>query len=344
MYKKMALSLADTYEIHVIGFKSEIPDDGNVNFHPIFNFDRLSIKRIFAPINFLFLLINIKPKIVVVCTHELIEQAIFYKLISGAKIIYDIQENYYLNALHSGNFINLVKVLVAYKIRLTEWVYSPFISQFFLAEKTYINELPFIGNKYQVFENLPLQEDMNFPKKEQNFQTKNEINIIYSGTIAESYGIFDAISFTEKIHSFNSRLHLKIIGYSAQKGIIKKVKKLIANKPYITLFTSEIPLAHDKILEAIHKADLAILPYKFNKSTENRIPTKIWECIALQAPIIITENNTCEKIIKHYNAGISVNFNNFNSTDWSNFLNSEFYTNSIEIPYWDREKFGNQLK
>jgi glycogen synthase len=342
MYKKMALSIPDS-EIHIVGFKSEIPQNSNIHFYPIFNFNRLSVKRLFAPLQFFILLLKIRPQTIVICTHELLEIAVFYKFISGAKLIYDIQENYYLNIIHSGSFKSILRYPIAFKTRITEWFCAPFINLFVLAEKTYLNELPFVKKRYLIFENLPLEEDLIFPKKEYDLNTKSTIEIIYSGTISESYGVFEAINFAKKVFEFDKRIKLYILGYSSQKTLIEKVNLAIKNSPFIILTTAITPVEHSLIIDAIAKADIAILPYQFNKSTENRIPTKLWECIALKTPIIMSKNNNCEIIISQYEAGITLDISAIDSNTWNDFLNKKYYTNDEKIEYWDRKRFTEVL-
>jgi hypothetical protein len=55
-----------------------------------------------------------------------------------------------------------------------------------------------------------------------------------------------------------------------------------------------------------------LLPYKSNKSTENRIPTKVFECLSLGIPMIANECQIWSEIIKDLNAGLCIDFENYN--------------------------------
>jgi hypothetical protein len=67
-------------------------------------------------------------------------------------------------------------------------------------------------------------------------------------------------------------------------------------------------VAHEKILESMKNADIALLPYQINKSNKNRIPTKFYEYIYHRIPMIISENEVWEIFCQQYDCAINYNF------------------------------------
>lgn len=338
-YRKLARSIAnqEDTEVLVCGFAgNSIPAEKNISFAPLYHFGRLSAQRLFAPVLFLKFLLKHQPSSVIVCTHELLWAGVLYKLFSSASLTYDVQENYYLNILYSGNFSGIIKYPVALYVRCKEMFCSLFINRYILAESCYASELSFVKNRYEIKENKPLKEDFPKPKgSTQHLASKTAYKLIYSGTIAESYGIFQALSFTEKLIKNGVNCQLSIVGFCPDAVLLEKLKKMISGKAYVQLITDTKPISHQLIVEQLTDSDIALLPYIPNKATRNRIPTKLYECIALQLPVLITENEVWGKIITQKKAGKSIDFNNFSKEDWHTFIQSDFYPEAIkEEDFW----------
>ncbi len=96
MYEKIGMALAkiDKAEIHIVGFASNnVSSYDNIEFHGIFNFNRLSPKRLLASWKLWRLLLKLKPEVIIVNTHELLIVITLYRILFGCKLLYDIPEN-----------------------------------------------------------------------------------------------------------------------------------------------------------------------------------------------------------------------------------------------------------
>jgi glycosyltransferase involved in cell wall biosynthesis len=341
MYEKIAKTLAATFhvEVHVIGHKVELiaASSQNILLHPVFEFSRLSIKRFLAWITYLQLLFRLKPDILIVTTHELLFPSVVYKLLYGGKIVYDVQENYFHNIIYTNTFPKLLKYPIAISIRCKEILLSAFVTQFILAERCYVDECElFLGkNNYDVIENKFVGE----AEMKQNVQLAPGFKMVYAGTIAESYGIWEAIHLSEKIHEIDPNVTLTIIGFSPNTTLYRQIYAYVRNKKHIRMIGGDTLVAHEKVLQALKEADLALLSYQFNLSTNNRIPTKIYECLALSLPMLIPQfAHRWNKLIQEYNAGLVIDF----ETDhidkiYTQILNSNFYNKTIppSLYWWD---------
>ena len=97
MLEKFGLSMAETnkYDINIIGFESKNSFAHDyIHFTPINSFNRLSFSRLFKPWKVYRTLIKVKPNIIIANTHELLIVTFLYKILFGAKFLYDVQENY----------------------------------------------------------------------------------------------------------------------------------------------------------------------------------------------------------------------------------------------------------
>lgn len=309
MYKKFAKSLAaePDYEIHLVGTSARVEEaaKSNLFFHPIFRFSRLSYRRLFASLQLLKLLYKLKPGILIVTTHELVPAACIYKLLFGSRLIYDVQENYYRNILYTSAFPPGIRHLLAFGVRAFEWLSRPFVDHYILAEKCYATEFGFAKGKFVILPNKYTGQLFSRSQKKNDSSVK-EICLLYSGTIAENYGIYEAISLASALYQIDDRIKLTIAGFASQKNTLSQVQKSIAGKDFIELIGGDSIVPHDRIEEEIHKADFGLICYRPNKSTENCIPTKLYEYLANQLPILLFPNSLWESICDEYGAAIKV--------------------------------------
>lgn len=344
MYEKFAKSLLklNDVEIHIAGFspaKNSIPEN-RIFFHTLFSASRLHISRFSAQIKLLKLLLKVKPQLVIITTHEILLVSILHKIIFGTVLIYDVQENYYRNIRFTPTFPPFIRNIIASGVRLLEIMTRPFIDLYFLAERNYESEFSFTRYKSYVLENKFKNEALTpVIRQDLKLNPKNSLRFLYSGTIAEVYGIFKAIDLVKKLHKINSNITLTIIGYSPKKETFNRVKQEIKDSPFISLIGGDLPVGHSEILNEIQNSDIGILSYLSNKSTENCIPTKLYEYLSLYLPMIIPPNPTWTSITDSYNASITYDFNKSKPEDLLKQLSQQFfYTSKPENTTWDSEE------
>lgn len=306
MFEKMGMSLAQSgqYEVHIVGYPSEtLISEPNVHFHLLPRFKRISFGRIVARLKALRFIIKVKPELLIVTTHELLGVVILIRILFGAKIIYDIQENYWRNIFFTNAFPKSLRPLLAFFVRLKEWVASPLFSQFLLAEKCYADELGFIKNKFLVIENK-----CKVPMDFQRNPSKDFIKMVFTGTIAKSTGVFQAIDLAKKLHAVEPKIRLNIIGYCTRTNELQKIKEEISKNDFITLTGGDEFISHSSIMDAIATANFGVICYPLSPHTENKIPTKLYEYLACQLPILLQNHKPWMEMCDPYDAAINVNF------------------------------------
>ena len=210
MYEKMGLSLDQTnkYEINIIGFSTKnVFAPETITLYPLYSHSRLSFKRLWAPLKCLKILVKVKPKVIVSNTPELLIVTIIYKILFGGKIIYDIRENYHSNITYTHTYPRLLRPVLARLVRGLEQVSRPFIDHFFLAERSYAAALRFTKNKRTIIENKFKGKGRPSVKKRTGH---HDLSLVYTGTIAENYGILEAINLTEQLHAIHNTTSLTI--------------------------------------------------------------------------------------------------------------------------------------
>lgn len=315
MYEKFGLSLGQTnkYEINIIGFYvKKLPKAANIKFHPLFKFKRLSISRLAAPLKCFKKYLQLKPKLIIINTHELLLVTILYKILFGTKIIYDIRENYFRNILYTNSFPYILRPLIAGYVRGKEYLSRIFFDHYFLAERQYEKEFSFPRGRSTIIENKYKPIEL---KTEDGKSIKKNLvtTLLFTGTLAESTGIFECINFTKKLHKEDPSVRLKIVGYCSIPATLNRLKKTIESTDFIELEGGDKLVTHSKVLQAIREADFGVIYYPWNRSTMNTMPTKLFEYLGNQLPILLQNHQPWTELCSHYNAAVTINSEDFNA-------------------------------
>jgi len=329
MYEKFALSLrqSNKYEINIIGYFAEnIDKHSGIRFFPIFRFGRRSFKRVLAPIHYFQILLKVKPEIIITNTHELLLVTCLYKILFGVKFIYDIQENYYLNILKDQFYPVLIKWFLALYVRANEWLALPMTDHFLLAEKAYEKELPFIKSKYTVI----LNKYQPIHTVEVNKEPPPPWKFLISGTLSESYGLFEGIKFYKQLSDRLLKSKLIIIGYCAHQKTAEKLFEITNEDENIEIIGGNRLVPHREILVEIKRAHFALALYQPKKHLIVRFPTKFYEYMAHQLPILIPDYPQWADIIDRFNAGVSIDIKNMDYQKIADKIKAiKFYQNGV---------------
>ncbi|MFT6034949.1 MAG: hypothetical protein ACI9XJ_000517 [Marivirga sp.] len=345
-FEKIGRSLAQTnkYDVNIIGFESKkTPVETNIFFQPIYNANRNHLLRLFAPLKLFRICYQVKPKLLIVNTPELLLVSYVNKIIFGTKIIYDVMENYQMNLTSDTIYPKWQKPILHFYLRLVQGLSRYFVSHYFLAERIYAEQLTFLKkDSYTIIENKAIRARKHAPILEtgKSLKSRKELSFIISGTLGKTYGTLAGIQFFKAISHHLPNANLHIIGYSADLTYKKTLIGICNSSKNIQLTIAEHPIEHKLILDAIQEADIALLPYEINDNLRHRIPTKFYEYAASQLPLIIPENKPWLKFIDKYNAGITVNFDQ--SVDYQlsqKIINTSYYkaANLFDI-YWNTEE------
>lgn len=342
MYEKFGLSMAKTskYDVNIIGFASKnIKAHDSVTFHSLGTFPRMSWTRLFAPFKIFRLYIKVKPAIIIANTHEILLVTILYRILFGARIVYDIRENYVKNILYTDVFPRLARPFLAAWIRLKEWISRPFFNRFILAEQVYQRQLPFAPANAVVVENKykPVQGSM----PAEHTMPADTINLIYSGTISGGNGVFEAIDIAGKLHGLDQGIRLKIVGYCALKADLLKLHETIQDKDFIELQGGDYLVPHSTIVEEIARADFGFVLKKPNKGiNDDKLLTRLFEYTSNHLPIIMLDNPTWISFCERFNAAIPIDPKNYDARAlYEQMKSGEFYnTGDTSIANWETEE------
>lgn len=340
LYEKIGLSLArsDKYDVHIIGCASGGPRDPALTQHPFKPFGRISLGRLLAPWRILLTTVRLKPDVFIMATHELLYLSMLLKLTLRCRIIYDVQENYYWNILYTKAFPVLIKPFIALYVRGKETLAARYIDHFFLAERGYEQELRFPGTRYTVLENKVRIHPAD-RKSSAEIHGKATIHLIFSGTLAETTGVFVAIDLAVKLHVIDERFRLTIIGFCPQRHVLEKMRLLIRPRRFIQLIARDGPVPHAEIFRHIRKADFGLLTYQINPSTMSSVPTKLYEYLGFRLPILLVNHQPWVDFCHPYSAAVVFDPHHYDAGElYREMLAKTFYTAEPEAVYWETEE------
>ncbi|MDO6436059.1 glycosyltransferase [Cyclobacterium sp. 1_MG-2023] len=341
MLYKLGFSIRETnkYDLNIIGFSSKkTPKVENIRLVEIFSGPRTNLSRLLVPFKFLRQLIKIKPAVVIVTTYELLPMAWLAKRFLSFKLIYDVQENYVKNIAYNLTMPAYLQVLAKWLVGLSERLGRSAIDHHILAEKCYVTEMPNIKN-YTVIEN---KAAISSPFKP-TFRLSNPISphFIISGTITPVYGVIPAVKWFLKLNEALPEAKLSIIGHCPLNSFYKQLTKEYGAAKGINLELSDQPLSVAHIKSKVMKADILMLPYQLLPSIKDKIPTKLYEGIALQKVILMSQNPLWKSIVDKYPAGMCIDFlatKEVNSV-WKSLLKLDYYRlQPDEDIFWEAEK------
>lgn len=314
MFEKIGLSLhrSNKYEVNIIGFQTKNKSlCSEIRMIQAFRFSRLSIHRFFAPIKFFRTALSIKPALLIISTHELIIPAVLYKLVySKARLVYDVQENYYRNMLHQGGFSKPITLVLAIWIRAKELVSKLFFGKYILAEESYTKEFSFSNAKNVIVLNkyYPISHTTSNQANKSSSTTISNIKLIYSGTIHEVYGIHQTIGLAKGLAEILN-IDLLVIGSTKINDTLKYLVKLNKKYSWLTLNIDSDPIPHQEIIASIQQADFGIVSHQPVPSIANCFPTRIYELMAFQKPILLQDHPLWTNYCNRWDSAIAFDFN-----------------------------------
>jgi glycosyltransferase involved in cell wall biosynthesis len=339
-FEKMATSLASHgQQVFIIGYPGKTTDSGHplIQFLPLATFKRLSFARVMATLWAARKIHQVKPDVLIVNTHELLIVAILNRILFGTKILYDVQENYAQNILSTDAFPRWIRSWLAAWVRLKERVTAPLFHHFLLAEKSYEKELFFMGKNYSVVENKA-----RIPKGFKRTPDPQKLKLIFTGTLAENTGVFQAINLAKRLHELDAKVELEIIGFCAQQSTLKRLKQSIEKYSYIKLIGGTELVPHTRILESIASANFGIISYPMLPYLKNKMPTKLYEYLGLQLPFLLTNNRQWVNLAIQFDAAVVIEFGQIDATRTLEAMRTRhFYSQDLNLSNqisWEAEE------
>ena len=163
-------------------------------------------------------------------------------------------------------------------------------------KETKYKEFPALNcnfNDYPVFWNA-----FNIKNKIINKKNNNDKFIIgYIGSIVYYEGLYEAITYLEKIQNYHrKKIEIHLVGRIHKLYKNHMIKKKIFQKPFV-FFHGEIP--HTKVVEMLSSFDLYIIPRLDVPVTNIVSPIKPFEPMSLKIPLLMSDCDALKDIAQN---------------------------------------------
>ncbi|GGG51282.1 glycosyltransferase [Hymenobacter glacieicola] len=303
--------------VHVAGRLAPTPSGlpNNLHTHALLDGSRLSLGRLVTQWRYWQLLRQLQPQVVLVHAPELLPLTVLWKALGpDRRFIYDVRENYALNIQTQQVYPAWARTALSALVRGLETLAAREATAVLLAERSYAEELPFatpgktllIENKYQPY---PAQAPLAtaFPRR---LPAPTEpLRVVYSGTISELNGVWEAIRFVRHLRAAWPLAHLTIIGACQQPGLLPRLQAAVAAaEGAVTLRGGAELVPHAEVVAEIQRSHLGLLPYRPHPSTARCVPTKLFEYLAQGLPLLVPPNPLWEPLVQPHGAGVAFDF------------------------------------
>jgi|WetSurMetagenome_2_1015567.scaffolds.fasta_scaffold13202_4 glycosyltransferase involved in cell wall biosynthesis len=226
-----------------------------------------------------------KRKYKIICAHNMPDFLVFTGLIPrlmGAKIILDLHDpmpEVFMTKYEKDEKNFIIRTLVFLEkisVKFSEVVFTPNIA----FKNLFLRSCP--AEKMHVVMNSP-DENIFTPKNPNNKPDPNKFTLMYHGSIVERNGLDIALYAIAKLKDKIPHLIFHVYG---EGDFVPRFLELIKELQIENYVNYHGQTSLENIVTALEKVNLGIVPNKSNAFTQLNVPTRIFECLRMNKPIV----------------------------------------------------------
>lgn len=242
---------------------------------------------------------------------EFVIWALFLKLLTRSKVIYDVHEDYYTSILEKKWLKGrLWKRAFASLFSFLEKRVSSFFDAVVLAEEYYADSFAGTNKRIVKILNYPLSTESH---EEMNFK-KNAFSVVYGGTVSETRGLWNILGTALALARRTSRFKVYIIGKFSSESLLKQAEKFIRENnlhAFIDIVGGDKYVRREVMDLYLKSMDLGLFLPPVSKHYERKLPTKFFEYMLAGIPFVVTDFPEWHKFVQENGCGIAVQPNDF---------------------------------
>jgi len=271
---------------------------------PLRPFHRLSLRRLLAPWRILWHCLWHRADAYVVHTPELLWVAWLLGLLQGSSWAYDVHEDYHLNMAHAPHYPAWLRRPAARLLRRYERWLAGRAAAVSYAEWCYDNILGVAAPKKFVLRNSFTPVAV---QGQARLQPPPGPYLLYSGTLAPAWGIWEALALWEQLRRHRP-LKMVVAGFSQHAALVKRMQQWVAERNLqadFFLFGGNSYLPYVEVLHLLRHAYASLALYQLTPFVKGKIPTKFYEALACQKPLIFTRDPFWEELNAKWKLGVA---------------------------------------
>ncbi|MEM7512022.1 MAG: glycosyltransferase, partial [Bacteroidota bacterium] len=199
---------------------------------------------------------------------------------------YDVHEDYHKNILYGKAYPKWIRSVLASLVRKLEKLAMKRVQTVSYAEACYENILSLAASKFLILENKFSSRGIGKPVIQAPFKKY----MLYAGTIAEAWGIWEVLDFWARLNQ-QTKVPLVVAGHTHYGGLVKDILRFVEKNRLQDQFrliggTQYIPYSH--IISLMQQTTAVIALYHDLPQIKGKMPTKFFEAMAFQKPLLFT--------------------------------------------------------
>lgn len=241
---------------------------------------------------------------------ELIFLGFYIKIFKRKIVIYDIHEDYYTQILLKKWIPTFLRTVVSIIFSFLEKLFCNYFDLIIFAENYYKNSFPQkIINKSADILNYPILNETKSITKNNDY-----VKVIYTGFVSAERGAINMIKCHRVLIKKGYNIRLYLVGHLKDENIISLIEndaelsetiEIIGKREYVD--KSEIDIQYSD-------ADIGLTLISSKAHYEKKLLTKFFEYMQNEIPIVISNYNKWEKLVRDTECGICVDPDNIIET------------------------------
>lgn len=229
--------------------------------------------------------LHFKNKYQIVCAHNMPDFLVFTGLIPrlmGAKIILDLHDpmpEVFMTKYEKDEKNFIIRTLIFLEkisVKFSKVVFTPNIA----FKNLFLRSCP--AEKMHIVMNSP-DENIFTPRNPDNKPDPNKFTVMYHGSIVERNGLDIALYAIAKLKDKIPNLTFQVYG---EGDFVPRFLELIKELQIENCVNYHGQTSLENIVAALEKVDLGVVPNKSNAFTQLNVPTRIFECLRMNKPIV----------------------------------------------------------
>ncbi len=230
---------------------------------------------------------------------------VLLKKLKGWKLITDIGDLWPESVIQLGYLSN--KYAIKFALGLEKWIYKNSDSINFVTRKTLtfikrnfpnLKSLNYVPNFVNIDKVQKSKKDYALIKK---LNLENKMIFGYAGNIGSAQGI-KIITDAAKLLISKTEITFLLIGDGVDKEIIEN--EIDKSKLHNVILLP--PVTRDEIIRYISLFDVMVIPLVNNSLFRMTIPSKLYEAMSAQIPVLISVDGEAREIVEKNNCGLFV--------------------------------------
>lgn len=301
IFYKEAKTLANFYQVEFYAVGSESHELENENLNITLLPKKSRIRRLKTILDLKKRIRDSDAKYYHFHDPELLMLVPYIRKKKGAIIIYDMHENFPESIKTKEWIPKFLRKFLAIFIKHIEKRLLAQLDGIIFAEKSY--------SKYYRDINVPKIEVYNYPiyiQRPISIIRYNTIKLIYVGRVAEIRGIFQMLEVVKSLTADGVSVNLKIIG-SAEETIKSQIEIFIQKHNLEGVIEYFNYVDYSDIWEFYKNADIGLCLLHPVPNYLESLATKIFEYMAAEIPMIVSDFPAWNKLIYESKCGLTVN-------------------------------------